>query len=108
MVRRILTAAGYTVLTASDGGEALQACALHPAEIHGVVTDVIMPDMNGRQLAAGIAGKYPNVAVLYMSGYADDVIVHHEILDAGTCFIAKPFEAADLQRKVRELLDKQG
>jgi two-component system cell cycle sensor histidine kinase/response regulator CckA len=103
--RRALDAAGYTVLTAADGVEALQTSAQHGGDIHLLLTDVIMPRMNGRMLAQELSKSRPATKVLYMSGYTDDAIVHHGVLDAGAQFLAKPFTAADLKAKVREVLD---
>jgi PAS domain S-box-containing protein len=105
LVVRILRGAGYAVLPASNGAEALDVCGAHPGEIHLVLTDVVMPDMNGKALADRLAEARPGIRVLYMSGYTDDAIVHHGALDQETSFIAKPFNAADLARKVREVLD---
>ena len=106
VAKRALVAAGYTVLTASDGEEALRICAQHSGAIHLLLTDVVMPRMSGRALAQELANVRPTIKVLYMSGYTDDAIVHHGVLDAGTHFLAKPFTAADLTRKVREVLDE--
>jgi len=106
LAKRILGAAGYTVLTAANGGEALLTCEQHAEEIHLVLTDVVMPQMSGRVFIERIAKLRPGVKVLYMSGYTDSAIVHHGTLDAGTMFIGKPFNAADLTRKVREVLDE--
>jgi two-component system cell cycle sensor histidine kinase/response regulator CckA len=102
---RTLGSAGYTVLTAGNGEEALLTSAKHVGDIHLLVTDVVLPRMGGRVLAQELSKKRPTVKVLYMSGYTDDAIVHHGVLDAGTPFLAKPFTAADLARKVREVLD---
>jgi FixJ family two-component response regulator len=71
-----------------------------------LLTDMIMPRMNGRALAQALSKARPALEDLYMSGYADDAIVHHGVLDAGTQFLAKPFTAADMARKVREVLDE--
>jgi PAS domain S-box-containing protein len=106
VVKRILGAAGYTVLVAQDGGEALLISEGHDGEIHLVLTDVIMPQMSGKAFVDRLVKVRPEIKVLYMSGYTDDAIVHHGVLDAGTQFIAKPFNAADLARKVREVLDE--
>jgi len=107
LAKRILGAAGYTVLTAANGGEALLVCERHPERIHLVLTDVVMPGMGGREFAERLAKLRPGIKVLYMSGYTDDAIVHHGTLDPGTRFIGKPFNAADLTRKVREVLDEE-
>ena len=103
--RRILERAGYTVLTAANGAEALRAAELHQAEIHLLLTDVVMPQMSGGILAERLVKQRPGIKVLFMSGYPDTAIGHHGVLDVGTKFIAKPFIAADLPLKVREVLD---
>jgi two-component system cell cycle sensor histidine kinase/response regulator CckA len=105
IARRTLEAAGYTVLTAADGDEALAACAHHAGDLHLLLTDVVMPRMSGGALAKEIARSRPKLKVLFMSGYTDEAIVHHGVLEAGTHFLAKPFTAADLRRKVREVVD---
>ncbi|MBN1652260.1 MAG: response regulator [Deltaproteobacteria bacterium] len=105
VARRSLEEAGYTVLTAADGGEALSICAQHAGDIHLLVTDVVMPRMNGRSLAQKLSKAQPTLKVLYMSGYPDSSIVHHGVLDAEAHFLGKPFTAAELTRKVREVLD---
>ena len=102
---RTLSAAGYTVLTAGNGEEALVTCAQQVGDIHLLLTDVVMPRMSGRVLAQELSKKRPTVKVLYMSGYTDDAIVHHGVLDAGMQFLTKPFTAENLTRKVREVLD---
>ena len=104
VARRTLEAAGYTVLSAANGSEALQAFGQHVGEIHLLLTDVVMPRMGGRDLAEQLVKTQPVLKVLYMSGYTDDAIVHHGVLDAGTAFIGKPFTAVQLTRKVREVL----
>ena len=103
---RALGAAGYTVLTTADGREALLLSAQHAGHIHLLLTDVVMPHMSGTVLAQEVLKKRPTIKVMYMSGYTDDSIVHHGVLDAGTRFLAKPFTSADLARKVREVLDE--
>ena len=105
VVGRILHEAGYTVLTAASPDDALVSCAANQGDVHLLLTDVVMPQMSGRVLAENLALARPGMKVLYMSGYTDGAIVHHGTLDPGTHFIAKPFGAADLRRKVREVLD---
>ncbi len=103
---RILSASGYRVLAAANGDEALQVSAQHPGVIHLLLTDVVMPGMSGRVLAQQLTQMRPDIKVLYMSGYTDNAIVHHGVLDAGTQLLSKPFAATELTRKVRELLDE--
>jgi two-component system, cell cycle sensor histidine kinase and response regulator CckA len=105
VARRTLEAAGYTVLAAVDGEEALGVSARNAGDIHLLLTDVVMPRMSGRALAEELAKARPTMRVLYMSGYTDNAIVHHGVLDEGTHFLAKPFSATVLARKVREALD---
>jgi two-component system, cell cycle sensor histidine kinase and response regulator CckA len=108
LAKRILRAAGYTVLAAASGGEALVACESHKGDIHLVLTDVVMPLMGGQALVQRLAKVRPKIKILYMSGYTNDAIVHHGVLDPGTHFIGKPFSAAKLTTKVREVLDSGG
>jgi len=102
---RTLGAAGYQVLAAADGDDALLQSAQHAGAIHLLLTDVVMPRMGGRVLAQSLLRERPAIKVLYMSGYADDAIVQHGVLDAAMQFLAKPFSGTDLARKVREALD---
>jgi CheY-like chemotaxis protein len=105
LTSRILEPKGYTVLTAVDG-EAAQAIVMsHIGPIHLVLTDVVLPGMSGSEVAAWIVRQRPGIQVLYMSGYTDDAIVHHGVLEAGMHFIEKPFTGLGLARKVRQLLD---
>jgi len=102
---RILRAAGYTVLTAATGDEALLTADAHRGEIHLVLTDIVMPGMSGKIVAERLAQSRPRTRVLYMSGYTGNAIAHHGVLEPGTHFIGKPFGAEDLTRKAREVLD---
>jgi len=79
----------------------------HKGELHLLITDVVMPEMNGRDLAKRILSLYPNIKRMFMSGYTDNMIAHHGILDDGVCFIQKPFSRKDLIAKVREVLDQK-
>jgi PAS domain S-box-containing protein len=102
---RSLNVAGYRVLSAAAGDEALQISARHPGNIHLLLTDMVMPHMSGRVLAQELMKMRPAIKVLYMSGYADNAFVHNGVVDEGTHFIGKPFTATDLAHKVREVLD---
>jgi two-component system cell cycle sensor histidine kinase/response regulator CckA len=104
LVRAVLEAHGYRVLEAKDGGAAVAISERHGGPIHLLLTDVVMPKMSGRELADRLARVRPEMKVLYMSGYTDDAIVHHGVLDAGMKFIQKPFAAGALAQKVREVL----
>jgi PAS domain S-box-containing protein len=108
LVRDILEGNGYTVLTASNGVEAQKVGRSHKTPIHLIVTDVVMPKMGGREAAELLAPHLPGVKVLYMSGYTNEAIVHHGVLESGIPFLKKPFTPDALLRKVRQLLDPSG
>lgn len=107
IVKKILDAKGYKVLLASNPQEALSICQRHQGPIHLLLTDVVMPQMSGRQVADHLAFSRADMKVLYMSGYADDAVVRHGILERGVAFLQKPFTPQTLARKVREVLDQQ-
>ena len=107
LIQRILGSAGYTVLTAANGGEALLHCERHKDGIDLMLTDVVMPLMSGHELTVRLAKIFPRLKTLYMSGYTDDAIMHHDVLSQGTPFIAKPFSASALLENVRMVLDRR-
>jgi signal transduction histidine kinase len=104
LIRKVLEQAGYTVLVAGGGAEALQLAERHAGRIHLLVTDIVMPEMNGRELARRLVEGRPDTKVLYLSGYADDAVERHGVLDPGTAFMQKPFTPSELARRVREVL----
>jgi PAS domain S-box-containing protein len=105
LTTRILAQQGYTVLAASHPDEALRHSAQYDGPIHLLVTDVVMPGMGGRELSTRLTASRPEMQVLYVSGYTDDAIMSHGILDEGLAFLQKPFTLATLSSKVREVLD---
>ncbi|MGA7512329.1 MAG: response regulator, partial [Candidatus Sulfotelmatobacter sp.] len=104
----VLAHCGYKVLSAAGTEEGLALCRENHREIHLLVTDVIMPGMNGRQLAEQVKKLSPSTKVLYVSGYTSNAIVHYGVLDPGLSFLPKPFSLAALVAKVREVLDGPG
>jgi PAS domain S-box-containing protein len=105
VAERILVYQGYKVLVARDANDALRLCETHEGPIHLMVTDVVMPQMSGRALAEQVVHLRPETKVLYVSGYTDNAIVHHGVLEEGTAFLGKPFTPDALAKKVREVLD---
>jgi len=105
VAKRSLDAVGYKVLIAVDGDDALKIYANYKGEIKLLLTDVVMPKMSGFELAQELMKKQPNLKVLYMSGYTDNVYFHHGMLDGGVNFLGKPFTEDSLTLKVREVLD---
>jgi CheY-like chemotaxis protein len=107
VAREVLQRNGYAVIQASDGRAALELAATHSGTIHLLVTDVIMPEMSGRQLADRLRDERPELQVLFVSGYTDDAIIRHGILEPGIAFLQKPFTPEALARKVRAVLDER-
>jgi len=105
LLAEVLEDTGYTVLRAGDGAEAVKVCAERERPIDLLLTDVVMPGMSGRELAARVQPLRPAMKVLYMSGYTDGAIVHHGVLEPGIAFIQKPFAPPAIAHKVREVLD---
>jgi two-component system cell cycle sensor histidine kinase/response regulator CckA len=105
-VVQILRNQGYRVLEAANGGEAFMISEKHSGAIDLLMTDVVMPLMNGWELANRLSLVHPEIKVLFTSGYTDDAIVRHGVLEQGVNFIPKPFSMEALALKVREVLDK--
>jgi hypothetical protein len=105
LVGEMLSRSGYAVIETASGEEALHQAATHPGPIDIVVTDVVMPGMNGRVLADRLTARHPHLKVLFMSGYTDNAIDHNGVLDADVAFLPKPFTATNLMRAVRGALN---
>ena len=103
-LRQVLAQQGYTVLSAVNGEEALDLAMAYSGDIHLLITDVVMPGMGGRELAERLSRERPSMRLLFISGYTDDAILHHGVLDRETAFMNKPFPPASLLEKVRSLL----
>src|SRR5262249_29792021 len=103
----VLRTAGYEVLEASDGLEAMLLTKNLFRPVNLLLTDVIMPGMNGRELAAGITISYPDAQVIFMSGYADQIMSDNGILDGSVEFLQKPFTPSELVARVRQVLAQQ-
>jgi CheY-like chemotaxis protein len=105
MTTKMLTRLGYTVVAAATPGEAIRLAHEYQGRIDLLMTDVVMPEMNGRELAGNLLSYYPYLKRLFMSGYTANVIAHHGVLDQGVHFIQKPFSKKDLGAKLREALE---
>ena len=105
VVRQFLQQGGYNVLVAGDGTAALAAARLHPGPIHLLLTDVVMPGLSGPQLAQELRIARPGMRVLFMSGYTDEALGRHGVLEEGIALLEKPFTRGSLLRKLREVLD---
>ncbi len=106
LVQKILGGLGYAVLTAGTPAEAIGLAEEHAGEINLLITDVIMPEMNGHELAERFQSIYPDIKYIFMSGYTANVVAHHGVLNEGVLFIQKPFSRKDLARIVRKALDE--
>ena len=104
LAREYLETNGYTVLQAADGHAALELAGMHDGPIHLLMTDVVMPGISGRELAQRISKVRPDIKILYMSGYTDQAVVQHGILESGSVLLQKPFTMATLAAKLREIL----
>jgi CheY-like chemotaxis protein len=105
LMRIALTRSGYTVLSASTPGAALDLVAGTPGPIHMVITDVVLPEMNGRELYERLRARCPGLRCLFVSGYTSDLIAREGVLDADVHFLQKPFSLSALVRRVRDVLD---
>jgi len=108
LARKILEQAGYNVLDARGGEEAIRLCRERTEPIHLLLTDVVMPETSGKEIADCLTLLRPTTRVLFMSGYTDEAIVHHGVLDSNVEFIQKPFTPIALAKKVRHVLDSTG
>ena len=105
LTKRVLEGRGYTVLAARNGVEALEIVGRHPTQIHLLITDVVMPGMNGREVAQFACAKRSDLKVLYVSGYTGEAVLQHRLLQPGVAFLQKPFTPDALAHKTREVLD---
>ncbi len=105
LINRVLSRCGYTVLVAEQPADALALARAHQTPIDLLITDVIMPEMGGKELATQLATIHPETCVLFISGYTDNAIVHQGVLKPGIHFVQKPFTPTDLAAKVRKILD---
>jgi two-component system cell cycle sensor histidine kinase/response regulator CckA len=105
LTHSVLVARGYTVFVAENGSAVAKICEQHGNTIDLLLTDVVMPGISGREVASQVLARWPNIKVLFMSGYTENSIVHHGVLDTGTFFLAKPFTPVALAHKLREVLD---
>jgi CheY-like chemotaxis protein len=106
LIKRILVQAGYTVLDAGGGMEAIRLCCAHPGTIDLLLTDVVLPEISGQEVAQCIMDLRPTIRILYMSGYTDETLIQNVVRDEKVEFIQKPFSWVGLTRKVRQVLDR--
>ena len=104
LAREYLASSGYTVIEAEDGHTALELAAMHVGQIHLLLTDVVMPGISGRELAERVSQIRPGIKIIYMSGYTDQAVVHHGILQNDAVLLQKPFTLMTLAGKLREML----
>ena len=105
LAHEFLSAAGFSVLTAEDGWEALQVAERLGRSIEAVLTDMVMPKMGGTELGVRLRCLQPHLKIVYMTGYTDDMVVQHKVLEPGVKLLQKPFGRVDLALKVRSTLD---
>ena len=106
LVTMLLAKNGYTVLEASNAEDAVAVCKTHNARVHLLITDLVLPRMNGRELAEHLSEVYPGIKTLFMSGYTDDATLKDGVLENRAVFLQKPFNMETLLRKVREVLGR--
>lgn len=104
LVEKMLKGLGYRVLSSASPIDAIQLAKENTGEINLLITDVVMPEMNGRELSEQIIALYPNLKVLFMSGYTANIIAHRGVLEDNISFISKPFSKKDIAVKIREVL----
>jgi len=107
VISRTLLRLGYAVLAAEGGREAIEMIREHEGRIDLLLTDIMMPGMNGMEVGAEVARSHPGIPIFYMSGYADQELVKRGLLDPTTHFLQKPFSPQELGRRVREVLDRR-
>ncbi|MCB0167613.1 MAG: response regulator, partial [Anaerolineae bacterium] len=107
LIEVVLKQSGYDLITARDGQDAINKVQGLEGPIHLLLTDVVMPNLSGKDLSVEIRKRHPETKICFMSGYTDNAIVHHDILDENTNFIQKPFLPSFLLKKVREILDRK-
>lgn len=107
LIAELLVENGYHVLAAEHPSKAIETAERYEGVIHLLLTDVVMPQMNGRDLASRVKERRPDVRVLFMSGYTEEAIAHRGVLEAGSSLISKPFTQEALTRKLRDLLDSR-
>jgi two-component system, cell cycle sensor histidine kinase and response regulator CckA len=107
LTARLLASQGYTPIEARDGREALELVAAHPGQVQLVLSDVVMPELGGTEFARRLAELRPDLPILFMSGFTDDEVVRRGLLDPDAPYLQKPFDAAAIGRRVRELLDER-
>ena len=108
MASKVLRRGGYQVLEAGGGPEALQIAEQHEGKIEILLTDVVMPEMGGREVSEALRARYPHIRVLFMSAYTEDEVILRGVRVAEVNFVSKPFTVDGLRRKVREVLDGPG
>jgi CheY-like chemotaxis protein len=105
IVRHVLTGCGYAVLEAADGAEAVRVAAAHPGRLDVIVSDVVLPDLGGREVVARVAASHPEAKVLFVSGYDEGSLDRYGVPEARAAFLQKPFTPATLTAKVREVME---